>query len=157
VKGRFDVRKFLILAVVVGAAVITAVSLANTGSGSTIQAQLPGEAKTLDAHRMTTAQSKALGVKASARRSKFGLVYLFAEINVAPGETNGGAIRCPGKKWHPVSGLFGTDSNEVVTATDAPITMRRWAVFVRNEGNIQVPVVVGAVCEKGLRFPPPPA
>jgi hypothetical protein len=143
------VRKFLILAVLVGAAVFTAVSLANTGSGSEIQAQVPGEAKTLDAHPMTTAQGKALGVNASAKRSKFGLRYLFADLNLTPGETDGGAIRCP-KKWHPVSGLFATDSKRVVTASDAPISKRKWAIFVRNEGITQVTVTVGAVCEKGL-------
>jgi hypothetical protein len=143
------VRKFLILAVVVGAAVFAAVSLANSGSGSTSQTQLPGEAKTLDAHPMTTAEGKALGVKASAKRSKFALRYLFADINVAAGEINGGEIKCP-KKWHPVSGLFASDSGEVVTAADAPTSTRKWAVFVRNEGNAAALATVGAVCEKGL-------
>jgi hypothetical protein len=141
-------RKLLILAVLVGAAVFAAVSLANTGSGSTSQTQLPGEAKTLNTHPMTASQGKALGVKASAKRSKFGLRYLFADINVAAGQTKGGAIRCP-KKWHPVSGLFFTDSNRVVTASDAPVSLRKWAIFVRNEGT-QTMVTVGAVCEKGL-------
>ena len=141
-------RKFLILAVLVGAAVFAAVSLANTGSGSTSQTQLPGEPKTLDAHPMTMAQSKALGVKAAAKRHRFALRYLFADINVGAGQTKGGAIRCP-KKWHPVSGLFFSDSNRVVTASDAPISTRAWAVFVRNEGT-QTRVTVGAVCEKGL-------
>jgi hypothetical protein len=142
------VRKFLILAVLVGAALFAAVSLANTGSGNTGQTQLPGEAKTLDAHRMTTAQGKALGVSAPAKGSKFGLLYFFADINVGPGQTKGGSIKCP-KKWDPVSGLFFTDSNRVVTASDAPISQRKWAIFVRNEGT-QAKVTVGAVCEKGL-------
>lgn len=141
-------RKFLILAVLVGAAVFAAVSLANPGSGSTSQTQLPGEAKTLDAHPMTAAQGKVLGVK-SAKGSKFALRYLFADINVGPGQTKGGTIKCPGKNWHPVSGLFATDSNRVVTASDAPISTRKWAIFVRNEGT-QTKVTVGAVCEKGL-------
>ncbi len=145
-------RKFLILAVLVGAAIFTAVSLANTGSGSTIQVQLPGEAKTLDAHQLTTARGKAVGANASAVRSKFGLVYLFDDVNLAPGETDGGALRCP-KKWHPVSGLFSSDSNQVVTATDAPISQRKWAVFVRNEANTGEMATIGAVCEKGLPFP----
>ena len=142
-------RKFLVLAVLVAAAVFAAVSLANTGSGSTSQTQLPGEAKTLDAHPMTTAQGKALGVKAAAKRHRFALRYLFADINVAAGQTKGGTIRCP-KKWHPVSGLFFTDSNEVVTATDAPASERKWGIFVRNEGTQTTTVAVGAVCEKGL-------
>ena len=43
-------RKFLILAVLAGAAIFAAVSLANTGSGSTSEVPLPGKAKTLDAH-----------------------------------------------------------------------------------------------------------
>ena len=142
-------RKFLILAVLIGAAVFAAVSLANAGSGSVMQTQIPGEAKTLDAHPMTTAQGKALGINASANRPRFGLRYLFAEVNLAPGATDGGAIRCP-KKWHPVSGLFATDSTRVVTASDSPVSTRKWAVFVRNEANIQASVTVGAVCEKGL-------
>jgi len=141
-------RKFLILAVLIGAAVFAAVSLANVGSGST-PSQVPGEAKTLDTHGMTTAQGKALGVNASAKGSKFGLRYLFADVNLAPGATDGGAIRCP-KKWHPVSGLFATDSTRVVTASDSPISTRKWAIFVRNEANTQASVTVGAVCEKGL-------
>jgi len=146
-------RKFLILAVLVGAAVFAAVSLANTGSGSTTQIPLPGEAKTLDAHPMTAAQGKALGVKASAKRSRFKLLYFFADINhLAPGETDGGEIKCR-KKWHPVSGLFASDSGDVVTAADAPTSMRKWAVFVRNEGNTETTATVGAVCEKGLNFP----
>jgi hypothetical protein len=142
------VRKFLILAVLVGAAVFTAVSLANGGSGSGSQAQFPGEAKTVDGHRMTTAQAKALRVNASATSSRFGLRYLFVDINLAPGETKGRAIRCP-RRWHPVSGLFFADSKRVVTASDAPTSKRTWAVFVRNEGS-QTGATVGAVCEKGL-------
>ena len=101
---------------------------------------------------MTTAQGKALGLKASAKRSKFGLLYLFADIDVGRGETSGGEIRCR-KKWHPVSGLFFTDSHEVVPATDAPSSTRKWAMFVRNEGDTQANVTVGAVCEKGLNLP----
>lgn len=147
-------RKFLILAVLVGAAVFAAVSLANTGPGSRGQTQLPGEAKTLDAHPMTAAQGKALGVKASAKNSQFALRYLFADINVGPGQTEGGAIPCPGKNWHPVSGLFATDSARVVTAYDAPISTRKWAIFVRNEGT-KTKVTVGAVCEKGLPLTAP--
>ncbi len=75
--------KFIILAVLVGAAVFAAVSLANNGSGGTIRAQLPGEAKTLNAHQMTRAQGKALGVEAAAKRSKFGLRYYFALEDLA--------------------------------------------------------------------------
>ena len=147
-------RKFLILTVVVGAAVFTAVSLANDGSGSVIQAQVPGDVKTLDAHRMTTTQGKALGVNAaSAKRSRFGLRYLFVEFNLAPGETKGRAIRCP-RRWHPVSGLFFADSKRVVTLSDAPTSPRTWAVFVRNEGG-QTSATVGAVCEKGLPITAP--
>lgn len=142
-------RKFLVLAVLVGAAVFTAVSLANAGSGSVIQAQVPGEVKTLDAHRLTTAQGKALGVNASAKGSQFELRYLFADVKLAPGETDGGAISCP-KKWHPVSGLFTSDSNGVLSASDAPISQRKWAVFVFNQANTQAKVTIGAVCEKGL-------
>src|SRR5215207_2917859 len=145
-------RKFLILAVLVGAAIFAAVSLANTGSESTTQVQLPGEAKTLDAHPMTTAEGKALGAKASAKRSRFKLLYHVAEISVGPGETDGGEIRCR-KKWHPVSGLFATDSTRVVTASDTPVSKRGWAIFVRNEGSTGAAVAVGAVCEKGLRIP----
>ena len=139
--------KYLILAVLVGAAVFAGVSLANTGSGSTSQPQFPGEAKTLDA-QMTTVQGKALGGKAAAKRRRFGLRYLFADINVPAGQTKGREFKCP-KKWHPVSGLFSTDSKRVVTASDAPTSEREWAVFVRNEGT-QTTVTVGAVCEKGL-------
>ena len=142
-------RKFIVLSVLVGAAVFAAISMARNGSESTTRAQLPGEAKTLDAHPMTAAQGKALGVKASVKRHRFGLRYLFADVNVAPGQTDGGTIRCP-KKWHPVSGLFATDSKRVVTASDAPVSTRKWAIFVRNEGSTQVTVTVGAVCEKGL-------
>ena len=142
-------RKYLILAVLVGAAAFTAVSLANTGPGSTSQTQLPDEPKTLDAHQMTAAEGKALGVKASAKQSKFALRYLLADINVGAGQTKGGTIKCPGKKWHPVSGLFATGSNRVVTASDAPVSTHKWAIFVRNEGT-QTGVTVGVVCEKGL-------
>jgi hypothetical protein len=146
-------RKFLILAVLVGATAFTAISLASSGSGD--QVALPGKAKTLDAHRMSTAAGNVLGLKASAKRSRFGLVYLFADINnLAADETDGGRIRCP-RKFHPVSGLFFTESDEVVTATDAPVSTRAWAVFVRNEGGSPTSATVGAVCEKGLRITPP--
>ena len=133
----------------VGAAVFTAVRLANAGSGSVIQAQVPGQAKTLDAHRLATAQGKALGAKASAKGSGLKLRYLFADVNVPSRETNGGAIKCP-KKWHPVSGLFTSDSDGVVAASDAPISKRKWAVFVLNQTNRDATVTIGAVCEKGI-------
>ena len=143
-------RKIPILAVLVGAAVFTAVSLANDDSGSVIQAQVPGEAKTLDAHRLTTAQSKAGGSDTTTHGSfKFGLRYLFADVKVAPGATDGGAIKCP-KKWNPVSGLFSSDSDGVVAASDAPISTRKWAVFVLNQTNTEATVTIGAVCESGL-------
>ena len=146
-------RKFVILAVLVGAAVFAAVSFANNGSGRTTQIPLPGEAKTLNAHPMTTAEGKALGFKASVKRRRFGLLYFFAPINhLAPGETDGGTIGCR-KKWHPVSGLFASDSGEVVTVADAPNSTREWAIFVHNEGNTETTAIVGAVCEKGLNFP----
>jgi hypothetical protein len=143
------VPKFLILAVLVTAAVFAAVSMASTGSGSTIQVQLPGEAKMVDGHPMPTAQAEALAVNASATSSRFGLRYLFADVNLGPGKTKGRAIRCP-RRWHPVSGLFFADSKRVVTLSDAPTSKRTWAVFVRNEGNTQTGATVGAVCEKGV-------
>jgi hypothetical protein len=126
-------RKFLILAVVVGAAVFTAVSLANDGSGS-----------------------KALGAKASAKHRRFALLYQFHNVNVAPGETKGGAIKCR-KKWHPVSGFFEPDSEGVVPTFDGPVSKRKWRIRVFNEGSTQATVTVGAVCEKGLPIPPPPS
>jgi len=149
------VRKLLILAVVVGGAVFTAVSLANDGSGSAIP-QVPGEMKTLDAHPMTTGQGKALGAKASTKRRRFALLYQFHDVNVPPGETRGGAIKCR-KTWHPVSGFFEPDSDGVVPAFDGPITKRKWGIFVFNEGTTQATVLVGVVCEKGLPIPPPPS
>ena len=144
--------KFLTLAVVVGAAVFAAVSLANTGSGGTTQPPLPFEPKTLDAHPMTTAQGKPLGFKASGKHRRFGIRYLFAEDRVPARMLGGGAIKCP-KKWHPISGLFSTDSNRVVSAGDAPLSKRKWVVIVRNEASAPTDVGVGAVCEKGLNFP----
>jgi hypothetical protein len=116
-------RKFLILTVLVGAAVFAAVSLANDGSGS-----------------------RAANVSAKSSRA---LRYLFADVNLTPNETAGRAFKCP-KKWHPVSGLFEPDSDEVVTAFDGPISARKWRVRVRNEGHTQASVTIGAVCEKGL-------
>jgi hypothetical protein len=141
-------RKLLILAVLAGAAVFAAISLANTGSGGVMRAQLPGEAKTLDAHPATTAQGKTLGVSAS-KGSGFALRYLFADVKVAPGKTDGGAIKCP-KKWSPVSGLFASDSDGVVAVSDAPTSTRKWSVFVLNQTNTEATVTIGAVCEKGL-------
>jgi hypothetical protein len=149
-------RKFLILAVAVGAAVFTAVSLANDGSGSTIP-QVPGEMKTLDAHRMTTGLGKALGAKASAKHSRFKLLYFFHDVHVPPGETRGGKISCRKKKWHPVSGLFEPDRGGVVPAFDGPVSKRKWGIFVFNEGSTEATVLIGAVCEKGLPIPPPPS
>jgi anaerobic selenocysteine-containing dehydrogenase len=114
------VRKFIVLAVLVGAAVFTAVSLANTGPANV-----------------------------SAKSSQFKLRYLFADVNLTPNETDGQGFRCP-KGWHPVSGLFNPDSDDVVTAADAPVSQRKWRVRVRNEGNKKATVTIGAVCEKGL-------
>jgi len=142
-------RKILIPIVLVGVAVFTAVSVAKPGSDGGFQAQVPGEAKTLDAHPATTAQGKALGVDASAKGSQFGLRYLFADLTLAPGETSGGAIKCP-KKWHPISGLFFTASDGVTTASDAPVSTRKWGIFVFNQATTEAMVTVGAVCEKGL-------
>ena len=142
-------RKIPILAVLIGAAVFAAVSLANDDSGSVIQAQVPGEAKTLDAHAATTARGEALRASASAKGSGLALRYLFADVKVAPGDTDGGAIKCP-KKLTPVSGLFTSDSDGVLAASDAPISSRKWAVFVLNETNTEATVTIGAVCEKGL-------
>ena len=138
-------RKILVLAVLGGTAVFAAVSLANSGSGGAIRVQVPGEVKTLDAHR----------VSPSGKDSKLGLVYVFADVTIAPRETGGGAVKCP-KKWHPVSGLFTSDS-DVVLASDAPISERKWAVFVLNQSsNAEATVTIGAVCVKGLPIPPPP-
>ena len=55
-------RQILIVTVLAGAAVFTAVSLANTGSEGVIQAQVPGVAKTLAAQPATAAEGKALGI-----------------------------------------------------------------------------------------------
>jgi hypothetical protein len=120
------VRKFIILAVLAGAAVFTAVSLASTDQG------------------------KAPGANVSAA-SSLGLRYLFAEVNLAQNQTDGHTFKCP-QGWHPVSGLFNPDSNEVVTAADAPTSQRKWRVLVRNEGQAQAKVTIGAVCVKGLPF-----
>ncbi len=132
----------LALAGLVGAAVFAVVGLANSGSGSVSQAQVPTEVKTLDA-------------QASAKGSRFGLLYNFAEVDVGPGETDGGAIKCR-KGWHPVSGLFSSESDGVLAARDAPISKRKWQVFVFNQGSTEATVAIGAVCEKGLPIPPPP-
>ncbi len=132
----------LILAGLVGAAMFAVVGLANSGSGGLSQAQVPTEVKTLDA-------------KASAKGSRFGLLYNFTEVDVAPGETDGGAIKCR-KGWHPVSGLFDSESDGVLAARDAPVSKRKWAVFVFNQGSTEATVAIGAVCEKGLPIPPPP-
>jgi hypothetical protein len=142
-------RRIVGLAVVVGVAAFTAASLANPGSGGVIQAQVPAVAKTLAARPATTAQGRTLGVSASAK-SSLGLRYLFADVKVPPRETGGGAIKCP-KKWNPVSGLFSSDSDAVVAVSDAPVSTRKWAVFVVNQDpNTEATVTIGAVCEKGL-------
>jgi hypothetical protein len=119
------VRKFLILAVLVGAAVFAAVSLANAGSANV-----------------------------SEKSSRFGLRYKFADVTLGRHETKARAFRCP-KGWHPVSGLFNPDSDDVVTTADAPVTERKWRVRVRNDGATQANVTVGAVCEKGLPLTAP--
>jgi hypothetical protein len=117
-------RKILILAVLVGAAAITAVSLANPGSGS-------------------------VTANAAAKGSAFGLRYKFADpIDLSRNEADGRVLKCP-KGWHPVSGLFDSTSNDVVAVEDAPASQRAWAVRVRNEGP-EVSVTIGAVCVKGL-------
>jgi hypothetical protein len=135
-------RKFLMPATLVGAAVFTVVGLANSGSGNVTQALVPSEARTLDA-------------RASAKGSGLKLLYHFTEVDVESGETDGGAIKCR-KKWHPVSGLFTSESDGVLAARDAPVSQRKWAVFVFNQGSDEATVTIGAVCEKGLAFPPPP-
>jgi hypothetical protein len=132
-------RKFLMPAALLGAALFTVGGLANSGSGTVTRAQVPAEAKTLD-------------TKASAKGS---LLYNFTEVKVAAGETDGGAIKCR-KGWHPVSGLFSSESDGVLAARDAPVSTRKWAVFVLNQGPRQATVTIGAVCEKGLEIPPPP-
>jgi hypothetical protein len=132
-----------ILTVLGAGTVFAAVSLANTGSRGAIRAQVPGEAKTLAAHRVSP-----------SGKAKLGLVYMFSDIEVAAGETNGGAIKCP-KNWHPVSGLFSSESDGVLAASDAPTSERKWAVFVLNQGTSKVAVTIGAVCEKGLPITQP--
>jgi hypothetical protein len=152
VKGRVKMWKYVILAVLVGAAVFAAVSLASGGSGSGSQAQFLGEMKTVDGHPMATAKGNALGVKAAAKGHRFGLRYLFAEFNLAADQTKGRVIRCP-KKWHPVSGLHFADSNQVdrvVTVFDAPTSTRKWGISVRNEASKKTRATIGAVCVKGL-------
>ena len=113
-------RKFLVVAVLVAAAVFTAVSLANTGP-----------------------------TNVSAKGSQFMLRYKFADVTLTPNETEGHGFRCP-KNWHPVSGLFNPDTKKVVSVADAPVSERKWRVRVRNEGNKKANVTIGAVCEKGL-------
>ena len=117
-------RKILIVAVLVGTAAITAVSLANPGSGS------------------VTANAAATG-------SQFGLRYKFDDIDLSRNEVDGRLLKCPKKGWHPVSGLFDSTSNDVVAVQDAPATQRAWVVRVRNDGP-DVSVTVGVVCVKGL-------
>jgi hypothetical protein len=118
-------RKFLILAVLVGAAVFGAVSLANAGSGSV-----------------------------SAKNPQFALRYLFDDVNLPPKETKGHTFKCP-TSWHPVSGLFEPDSRRVVTTFDGPTSERNWRVRVRNEGHTKASVTLGTVCEKGLPLTAP--
>lgn len=116
-------RKILILAVLVGTAAITAVSLANPGSGGPT-------------------------ANAAAKGSEFGLRYKFADLALSRNQAAGRQFKCP-KGWHPVSGLFDSTSNDVVIVEDAPATQRAWAVRVRNEGP-DVSVTIGVVCVKGL-------
>lgn len=130
-------RKFLILAVLVGATVFAAVSWASTNSGSPTRES--GDA---------TAQREARAT-VSGQRPRFGLRYLFAEVNLGPNETAGRVFRCP-RRWHPLSGLFVPDSNEVVTAADGPVSQRKWLVRVRHDGGGQTKVTIGAVCARGL-------
>jgi hypothetical protein len=117
-------RKFIVLAVLVGAAVFAAVSLASTDQG-----KVP-----------------AASVSAT---SSLGLRYLFVDVNLARNETVGHTFKCP-QGWHPVSGLFNPDSNDVVSAVNAPTSQRKWRVRVRNEGHGQTKATIGAVCVKGL-------
>jgi hypothetical protein len=88
---------------------------------------------------------------ATAKSSQFMLRHKFADVTLTPNETEGHGFKCP-KKWHPVSGLFNPDTNDVVTVADAPVSERKWRVRVRNEGNKKTNVTIGAVCEKGLRL-----
>jgi hypothetical protein len=135
-------RKFLMSTAFLGAAVFTVVGLANSGSGSLSRAQVPTEARTHDA-------------KASAKGSRFALLYHFHDVKVAPGETDGRAIRCR-KGWHPISGWFTSESDGVLAARNAPVSTRKWEVLVFNQGATEATVTVGIVCEKGLNIPPPP-
>ena len=75
--------------------------------------------------------------------------YVFSDAKVSAEDTGGGTIKCP-KNWHPVSGLFTSDSKNVVSTTSAPVSDRKWSVFVRNEGSDQASVTIGAVCVTGL-------
>jgi hypothetical protein len=133
------VRKFLILAVLVGGMVFAAISFASTNSGSASQESAAA-----------TAQDKARATVAG-QRQRFGLRYLFAEVNLGPNETGGRVFRCP-RRWHPLSGLFVPDSNEVVSAADGPVSQRKWLVRVRHDGGGQAKVTIGAVCAKGLNL-----
>jgi hypothetical protein len=134
--------RFLLAATLVGAVVFTVVGLANSGPGSRSRAEVATEARTHDA-------------KASAKGSRFALLYHFHDVKVAPGETDGRAIRCR-KGWHPISGWFTSESDGVLAARNAPVSTLKWEVFVFNQGATEATVTVGIVCEKGLNIPPPP-
>ena len=114
-------RTLSIVAVLLGAAGFAAVSLADDRSGSAV----------------------------TSKDSNPAMRYVFSDVKVSAGDTGGRAIKCP-KKWHPVSGLFTSDSSKVVSTSSAPVSERKWSVSVRNEGTEQASVTIGAVCVTGI-------
>lgn len=148
-------RKLIpVLGAVVALGIFAAVSSGDSEPSSVIRSHIdPSKAATLNTDRLTPEAATTVGLKPGA--SSPGIRYFFAEVTLdnSGGFIGGGAIKCP-KKWHPISGFFGSDQPFVHAFVDGPISSRKWVVLVTAQPLTGPPptstAVVGAICAKGL-------
>jgi hypothetical protein len=91
----------------------------------------------------------------SAAHSRRGLKFTFVRgsATVPPGEFHGGALPCPRRFPHAISGFFDSSSERLVATTDrpnpanaSPRSVRSWAIGVTNMDTVPANVTVGVVC-----------
>ena len=147
-----------VLAAFAAFAIFAAVSSGNGEPSAVIRSHIdPSKAATLDTHRLTRGEAPTVGLKPSGDGSTLGIRYYFAQVSLDDrgGFTGGGAIQCP-KKWHPISGFFGSDQPFVHAFFNGPVSTRKWVVLVAADAldfpNPPPPstALVGAMCGKGL-------
>jgi hypothetical protein len=107
------------------------------------------------AHAAAEAQYRTVRVTAATAAVKQGIkfAYVWGSATVQPGQFHIGALKCPSKFPHPISGGFDSDSNNTYLVTSRPDPLsagaqavHRWAIGVTNTDTKAHGVTAVVVC-----------